>query len=149
MLAEYKLYQENYSANRLELQEQLKKVQEIIRRKAKDILRFHVEPTEYENTAYSDDTYHHTEEQLEQAKEGSEQASRQYSEASTCHTRAESKLEQAKEKLAELHAELLPRSEVGSDFEHRIKECESALKIHDKDMQDCPCCPCSLNAPYC
>ncbi len=137
MLAEYKLYQENYSANRLELQEQLKKVQEIIRRKAKDILRFHVEPTEYENTAYSDDTYHHTEEQLEQAKEGSEQASRQYSEASTCHTRAESKLEQAKEKLAELHAELLPRSEVGSDFEHRIKECESALKIHDKDMQDC------------
>ncbi|MBQ7990578.1 MAG: hypothetical protein IJ251_05980 [Oscillospiraceae bacterium] len=67
----------------------------------------------------------------------SEQAVKQYSEASTCHAKAESRLEQAKEKLAELHTELLPRSEVGSDFERRIKECNDKLAAAESEDSEC------------
>lgn len=137
MLAEYRLYQENNSANRKKLQEHLKKVQDIIKKKENCIRRFHINPAEYEDTEYSDDAYNHAEEQLEQAKEEHEQVSKQYSEASTCHTRAESKLEQAKEKLAELHTELLPRSKVGSDFARRMKECNEKLGSAESENSEC------------
>ena len=137
MLAEYRLYQENYSANRQELQRQLKKIQESIGTKEKDILRFHIEPSEYENTAYSDEAYHHAEEQLEQARKEYGQVSERYSEAVQYHAKAESSLELANAKLSDLHTELLPRSEVGSEFERRITECESALSDSEKDMREC------------
>ena len=52
------------------------------------------------------------------------------------YTKAESVLEQAKEKLDGLHAGLLERSEVGSDFERRISECESALKTAEFEKQE-------------
>ena len=140
MLAEYRLYQENYSADRKKLREQLQKVQENKRKKENGIRRFHIEPAEYESTAYSDAAYRNAEEQLETAKKASEQASKQYSEAAACHARAESALKQAEDKLAELRAELLPRSEVGSDFERRISECESVMRSYDKNMRDCVDC---------
>ncbi len=136
MLAEYRIYQETYSSDRRQLNEKLKKAQDIIGKKAESIQRFHIEPAEYENTVYSDDAYHHAENKLEQAKETSKQASKQYDEAKTRHAKAESILEQAKEKLAELHTELLPRSEVGSDFERRIQECEFELSGREKSMRD-------------
>ena len=46
-------------------------------------------------------------------------------------------LEHAKKKLAELNAELLPRSEVGSDFERRIKECENKLEAAERESEEC------------
>ncbi|HAJ96757.1 MAG TPA: hypothetical protein DCO72_03360 [Ruminococcus sp.] len=137
MLAEYKLYQEKYSSNRRELHERLKRVQDNIRKIENGIRRFHVEPAEYENMVYSDDAYHHAEEQLVQAKKVSEQAAKQHSEAIACHAKAESALEQAKKKLDELHTELLPRSEVGSDFERRMKECSDRLGSTESEHSEC------------
>lgn len=137
MLAEYRLYQENYSADCKKLQEQLQKVQKIIREKENDILRFHINPVEYENTEYTDDAYNHAEDQLVQAKEAHELAAKQHSEAIAYHAKAESTLEQAKKKLDELHTELLPRSEVGSDFERRIKECNDKLSEAEFENDEC------------
>ncbi len=137
MLAEYRLYQENFSANRQGLLKQLQKLQESIRKKAKDIERFHIESSEYENTSYSDSVYQRTEKQLFQAQKECDQSSKQYSGAVEFYAKAESALEQAKAKLSDLHTELLPRSEVGSDFERRITECKSALDDSEKDMQEC------------
>ena len=137
MLAEYRLYQENYSADRQKLQQQLSKIEESIVKKAAAILRFHIEPAEYESTAYSDDAYRRAEEQHIQAQNEYEQASLQYSKAVECHAKAESSLEQAKEKLDELHIGLIERSEVGSDFESRIRECESALSDAEKNVSEC------------
>lgn len=137
MLAEYQLYQENYSADHKKLQEQLQKEQDIIERKKKEIQRFRIIPEEYENIVYSDDAFHHAEEQLVQAKKAHKIASKQYSEASTCYAKAESTLEQAKEKLAELQTELLPRSEVGSDFERRIRECNDKLGAAESENSEC------------
>lgn len=137
MLAEYRLYQENYSADRQRLRQQLLKINESIRKKAKDIGRFHIEPVEYESAAYSDDAYHHAEEQLAHAKREFEAALEQYTQAEIKYGKAESSLEQAKEKLDELHTGLLERSEVGSDFERRIRECESALSDSEKNMREC------------
>ncbi len=137
MLAEYRLYQEKYSLNRHELNERLKRVQDNIRKIENGIRRFHVEPDEYEKILYSDDVYNHAEEQLAQAREESEQAAKQYSEAIVCHAKSESELEQAKMKLDELHTELLPRSEVGSDFELRIKECNGRLSVAESEKIEC------------
>lgn len=137
MLAEYRMYQENYSSNLQELYRQLQKVQKNIVPKEKDILRFHIETTEYESTAYSDDAYQRTEGQLSQAQKECDQASKQYSAAVECHAKAESELKQSEANLSELHTELLPRSEVGSDFERRIAECEYALGVSEKSMQEC------------
>lgn len=137
MLAEYRLYQENYSEDRQKLQQQLSKIEESVRKKATAILRFHIEPAEYESTAYSDDAYHRAEKQHIQAQNDYEMFSEQYSKAVECHAKAESSLEQAKAKLSELHTELLSRSEVGSDFERRIRECEFALGDSKKDMKEC------------
>ncbi len=136
MLAEYRLYQETYSSDRKALNEKLKKAQDAISKKEASIQRFHVEPTEYENTVYSDDAYHHAENQLAMAKQISEQAYGQYEEAKARHAKAESTLEQAKERLAKLHTELLPRSVVGSDFERRIQECASELGSRENIMRD-------------
>lgn len=137
MIAEYRMYQENYSSNLQELHRQLQKVQQSIKIKEKGILRFHIEPAEYEKAVYSDDAYQRTEEQLSQAQIEHDQASEQHSAAVECHAKAESALEQAKAKLSELRTELLPRSEVGSDFERRIAECKSALDDSEKIKQDC------------
>lgn len=137
MLAEFRMYQENYSSNLQELHRQLQKVQQNIKIKEKGILRFHIEPTEYEKSVYSDDAYQRTEEQYSQSQKEYNQASEQYSAAVECHAKAESALGQAKAKLSELHTELLPRSEVGSDFEHRITECRSALDDSEKIKQEC------------
>ena len=137
MLAEYRMYQENYSSNLQEIHRRLQKVQKNIKIKEKDILRFHIEPTEYEKIVYSDDAYQRSEEQHSQAQKEYNQASEQYSAAVECHAKAESALEQAKAKLSELHTELLPRLEVGSDFERRIMECKSALEASEKVMKEC------------
>lgn len=137
MLAEYRMYQENYSADLLKLRKQLQKAQEGIKKKAKDIGRFHIASSEYESATYSDDVYQRTEEQHSQAQKEYNQASEQYSAAVECHAKAESALEQAKAKLSELHTELLPRLEVGSDFERRIAECMSALNDSEKVKQEC------------
>ena len=137
MLAEYRMYQQNYSADLMKLQKQLQKAQEGIKKKAKDIGRFHIASSEYESATYSDDAYQRTEEQHSQAQKEYNQASEQYSAAVECHAKAESALEQAKAKLSELHTELLPRSEVGSDFERRIAECMSALDDSEKVKQEC------------
>lgn len=137
MLAEYRMYQENYSADLLKLQKQLQKAQEDIKKKAKDIERFHIASSEYESVTYSDEVYQRTEEQHSQAKKQYNQASEQYSAAVECHAKAESTLEQAKTKLSELHTELLSRLEVGSDFERRIAECKSALDDFEKVKKEC------------
>lgn len=137
MLAEYRMYQESHSANLQELHRQLQKVQKSIGTKEKGIQRFHIKPTEYDSTTYSDDAYHRAEEQYAQSKKEHEQAEKLYAEASTCHTKSESKLEQAKEKLSELHTELLPRSEVGSDFELRMKECNDKLSSAEAENSEC------------
>lgn len=137
MLTEYRMYQENYSADRTKLEKQLQKAQEGIKKKAKDIGRFHIEPSEYESATYSDDVYRRTEEQQSQAQKEYNQVSEQYSAAVECHAKAESALVQAKDKLSELQAEPLPRSEVGSDFEKRIEGCNSALKDSEKVKQEC------------
>ena len=68
MLAEYRMYQESHSANLQELYRQLQKVQKSIGTKEKGIQRFHIEPTEYESTTYSDDAYHRAEEMSAQAQ---------------------------------------------------------------------------------
>ena len=137
MLAEYRMYQESHSANLQERHRQLQKVQESIGTKEKDIQRFHIEPTEYESTTYSDDAYHRAEQQSAQAQKECNQASEQYSSAVECHAKAESAFEQAKTTLSELHTELLPRSEVGADFERRIAECMSALGDSEKVEREC------------
>ena len=131
MLAEYRLYQENYSADRQRLQKQLQKIQDNIRKKEKAVLRFHISQAEYESAVYSDEAYDRAEEQLICAQDEYEKASEQYSKAVECHAKAESRLEQAKAGLAELHTELLPRSEVGSDHKRRAEECEAALNGHE------------------
>ncbi|MBR1432505.1 hypothetical protein, partial [Ruminococcus sp.] len=74
MLAEYRMYQESHSANLQELHRQLQKVQKSIETKEKGIQRFHIEPTEYESTTYSDDAYQRTEEQSAQAQNETDQA---------------------------------------------------------------------------
>ena len=137
MLAEYRRYQESHSANLQGLHRELQKVQKSIGTKEKGIQRFHIEPAEYESTTYSDDAYHRAEEQSAQAQKECDQASEQYSAALECHAKAESAFEQAKAKLSELHTELLPRSEVGADFERRIAECEAALQVSDHNMREC------------
>lgn len=137
MLAEYRLYQESHSANLQELHRQLQKVQKSIGTKEKGIQRFRIEPAEYESTTYSDDAYHRAEQQSAQAQKECNQASEQYSAAVECHAKAESAFEQAKAKLSELHTELLPRSEVGADFERRIAECMSALGDSEKVEHEC------------
>ncbi|MBR6983097.1 MAG: hypothetical protein IKH75_06125 [Ruminococcus sp.] len=137
MLAEYRMYQENYSSNLQELHRKLQKAHEGIKKKSKDIERFHIESSEYENMIYSDEAYQRTEEQHSQSQMEYNQASEQYSAAVECHAKAESALEQAKAKLSELHTELLPRSEVGADFEQRIAECEAALQVSDHNMREC------------
>ncbi|GEM_PF-256980 len=137
MLAEYRMYQEHYSANFQELHKQLQNIQESIRKKAKDIERFHIEQAEYENTVYSDDIYQRTENQLEQAKEAREQAFKQYSDAMKFQVKAESALKQAENRLSELNTEILPRSEVGSDFERRIKECNDKLVSAEAENSEC------------
>ena len=96
-------------------------MQESIVHKENDIKRFHIEPTEYKSTEYSANAYNDTEQQLDLAKEARSQAYEQHSQGSNYHTKVKNDLEHAKKKLAELNAELLPRSEVGSDFERRIK----------------------------
>ena len=136
MLAGYRLYQENYSADCKKMQEQLQKIHDNIRKKENDIRRFHIEQAEYENTVYSDSAFHHAEEQFTQAKAVSEQAAKQHSEAIACHAKAESTLEQAKKKLDELHTELMPRSEVGSDFERRMKECSDQLRSAESEHSE-------------
>ncbi len=148
MLAEYRLYQENYSAKSQDLRRQLQKVQESIRKKAKDIERFHIVPSEYENTSYSDYAYQRAEEQLSQAKKECNQASEQYSQAVECHAKAENIFETAKAKLSDLQTELLPQSEVGSDFERRITECKSALEDTEKIIKKCTEKLTDLNADY-
>lgn len=135
MLSEYYLYKKNYSADIQELQLQLEEKQDKI--KKKDIGRFSVSPSEYENTAYSDGAYRRTEEQLSLAKKENQNASDQYSKAVECHAKAESKLKQAQDKLSELNAELLPREEVGSDFGRRIKEQEVKRSEVQTKLQQC------------
>ena len=137
MLAEYRLYQENYSSNLQELHRQLQKIHDNIIKKENDIRRFHIEQAEYESTVYSDDIYKRTEEQLEQSQKECDKVSKQYSGAVECHAKAESALEQAKNRLTELDTEILPRSEVGSDFERRITECEYDLDVSEKSMREC------------
>ncbi len=137
MLAEYRLYREKYSADCRELRDNLKKVQDTIRKKESDIRRFHIEQTEYENITYSESAYNRAEEQLARAKRETEQADGHLLTATKFHANAVSVLEQSEKKLSELHTELLPRPEVGSDFERRIKECESALDVHEKSLQEC------------
>lgn len=137
MLAEYQLYQENYSAERQELQGRLQKIQYGIRKKEKDIRRFHFEPSEYENTVYSEDAYHYAEKQHTYAKEECEMFLDQYSKAVEYHANAKSSLKQSEDKLAELHTEPLPRFEVGSDFERRTRECESELNTADTEKKEC------------
>lgn len=137
MLEEYRLYLENNSANRKTLQKRLEQVQESIVHKENDIKRFHIEPTEYKSTEYSANAYNDTEQQLDLAKEARSQAYEQHSQASSYHTKVKNDLEHAKKKLAELNAELLPRSEVGSDFERRIKECENKLEAAERESEEC------------
>lgn len=137
MLAEYRLYRENYSADRRRLQTELQKVQKGIAKKTKDIQRFHIDPSEYETTVYSEDAYIHAEKLEDMAKLELAQASEQFEDAKVRHAKAESLLEQAEKKLTELHTELLPRSDVGSDFERRISECEAALNTAQKDQREC------------
>lgn len=137
LLAEYRLYQENYSAERQELHKQLKRLQGDIRKKENDILRFHIEPSEYENTVYSDEAYHRAEQQYTRAKEDCAVFLEQYSKAVEEHANAKSLLKQAEDKLAELHTEPLPSSEVGSDFERRIRECECELNTVDTEKKEC------------
>jgi len=148
MLAEYRLYQDNYSANLQDLHRQLQKIQESIRKKAKDIERFHIESSEYENTSYFDDVYQRAEEQLLQAKTECNQASEQYSQAVKCHAKTENIFEMAKAKLSDLQTELLPQSEVGSDFERRITECKSALEDTEKIIKKCTEKLTDLNADH-
>lgn len=148
MLAEYRLYQENYSANLQELHKKLQKIQESVRKTAKDIERFHIESSEYENISYTDDAYQHAEEQLSQAKMECNQASELYSGAVECHAKAEKTLELAKNRLSELHTELLSRSEVGSDFERRIRECQSVLEDSENEMHRCTEKLTDLNADH-
>ena len=114
-----------------------KRLDDNIRKIENGIRRFHIKSEEYETMVYSDDAYNHAEEQLAQAREESEQAAKQYSEAIACHAKSESELEQAKMKLDDLHTELLPRSEVGSDFELRIKECTGRLSAAESEKIEC------------
>ena len=137
LLAEYRLYCESYSADRRRLQDRLQKAQKDIAKKTKDVRRFHIEPSEYENTVYTDDAYIHAEQQEERAKREFEQMSVQFEKAGVDYAKAESLLEQAEKKLAELPTELLPRSEVGSEFERRIGECKTALNAAEKDRHEC------------
>ncbi|MCR5123152.1 MAG: hypothetical protein K6B74_12130 [Ruminococcus sp.] len=137
MLAEYRLYQDSFSADRHKLQKQLQDIQGKIGTKRKAIKRFHIEPTEYESTIYSDEAYHYAETQCIQTQNEYELSAEQCSKADISYAKAESALEQAKAKLSDLHTELLPRSEVGSDFERRIRECESALDDSEKIMREC------------
>ena len=137
MLAEYRLYQEKYSADCRELRENLKKVQSLISKKEREIQRFHIKQTEYENITYSESAYNRAEEQLARAKRETEQADGHLLTAAKFHANAVSALEQSEKKLAELHTELLPRSEVGSDFERRIKECESEINFQEKNLYKC------------
>lgn len=137
LLAEYRLYREKYSADLQEPDQRLKKTRDIIRRKEKEIQRFHIERSEYENVTYSDKAYDLAEKQREQANRASEQASRQHLKAAELNAAAESVLKQAEKQLDELKTEPLPRAEVGSDFERRIGECETELSAHKENMQEC------------
>ena len=137
MLAEYRLYQENYSSDFKRLQEQLKKNQDKIHKQENSIKRFHLDISEYENITYSDEAFDHAREQQDQAKQNSELASAQHTKAVNRNAKAESAMEQAENKLTELHTDLLDRSEVGSDFERRLSECKSELAAAEESLNKC------------
>lgn len=65
-----------------------------------------------------------------------------------CHAKAENIFETAKAKLSDLQTELLPQSEVGSDFERRITECKSALEDTEKIIKKCTEKLTDLNADH-
>lgn len=137
MLEEYRLFQRQRSSDKQSLQEQIEDVQKAIRKIKSSLERFGLEPEEYEKTIYSDAAYRYAEKQYRQAKEEEDLDAGAYEKAISEFATAETRLEQAKGHLRELNTGLLERSEVGSDFERRIKECKNALMSVEEDHHNC------------
>ncbi len=137
MAVEYQLYKNNYSADLQRLQNQLSRLKENISKKTKDIERFHIEKTEYENISYSDEAFSNARKQFIQAEKDYKQTNNLLREAEKNYNKTEVLMEQAKVRLDELKTGLLPRSEVGSDFDRRISGCKSELKVLENDLQVC------------
>ena len=137
MLEEYRLYQFQRSSDRQSLQKQIENVQRQIEKIKTDLSRFKINPEEYEKVTYSDAAYHHTEEQHSHAEQAYMQAGEAYTKAVGDFRIAENNLKQAEGRLKELNVKLLERSEVGSDFERRIEECETALNSANTGFKKC------------
>lgn len=137
MLEEYKTYQSQHFSDQKKLQEKIEEVKKQINNIANSLKRFGLEPKEYENTKYSDAVYNYTEEKRQQTEQDYELAVDAYTQISSDFKVTKNNLEQSERKLKELNAEPLERSEVGSDFERRIKECEKSLEDANADYKKC------------
>lgn len=137
MLSEYTSLKAQYSSDRKDLQNKIEYVKGRIINIETELTRFHIEPEEYENTEYSYSAFQNADESRKQAENEYNLACDEYAKAFAAFKAAETKLQQATEELKKLNAELLDRSEVGSDYEHRISECDAALKAAHAEHYDC------------
>lgn len=137
MLAEYKQFKLHRSSDIQHLQDEITDIQKQIEETQTELDRFGLEPEEYENAIYSAGAFHKTKEQQKRAAEEYERTADIYTNAAAEFAAADNNLKQAKDDLKKLNVELLERSEVGSDFERRIGECENALKHTNSDYSNC------------
>lgn len=135
MLAEYEQFKLHRSSDKQQLQNEITDVQKKIKEIKTGLDRFELEPEEYENAIYSTGVFHKTKEQHRQAAEEYDRTAETYANAVAEFAAADNKLKQAKDDLKKF--ELLERSEVGSDFERRIGECETALGLANAARSDC------------
>lgn len=135
MLAEYKQFKSHRSSDIQHRQNEITDVQKKITEIKTGLDRFGLEPEEYENAIYSAGAFHKTKEQHRQAAKEYERTADIYTNAAAEFAAADNKLKQAEDNLKKI--ELLERSEVGSDFERRIEECENALKLANVASSKC------------
>lgn len=137
MLVEYRQIQSERSSDRQSLQNQIDEIRKTIEVASKALKRFRVEPEEYEKATYSDDAYQYADNQRKSSEQEYEKAESAYSQADGNFRVAENNLSRAGRQLKELNVEPLERSEVGSDFEQRIRDCETTLKSANTDYRNC------------
>lgn len=137
MLAEYRQYQNQHSSDRKSLQYQIDDISEKIKNTDKALKRFGVEPEEYEKITYSDAAYQYADDQCKSSEQEYENAESTYSQADGNFRVAENNLNQAKSRLEELKVELLERSEVGSNFDQRMRECRKLLESVNSNRDEC------------
>ncbi|MCH5195633.1 MAG: hypothetical protein J1F28_02895 [Oscillospiraceae bacterium] len=137
MREEYQLFQSQRSSDKKSLQKQIEEIKILLKKKESDLKRFGLDREEYETTEYTDTAYRYTEEQRRQSVRDYEQSEKAYTKADGDFKLAENNLKKSERNFKELNVKLLERSEVGLDFERRIKDCEAVLKSVESDCRKC------------